>query len=233
MPWFKVDDALAMHMKAFAAGNKALGLWVRAGSWSMQQLSDGFIPVGVVPALGGDSKDAASLVGAGLWHEVEGGYQFHDWDEYQPTREQVEAEREKARERMARVRANKDRTSGEGSADVRVTPSRPVPSRPVTTTYVSESQSLDNRARASTDATEVSPMTKKLAGQKGLTDLSGIAAAVGKHTTCTVTPDQAFQVAVWLLDKAKSWPSNPQRYVLACIRDSAGEVEQHIYEAVA
>lgn len=93
MPWFKVDDALAMHMKAFMAGNKALGLWVRAGSWSMQQLTDGNIPTGLVSALGGDWDDAAALVNAGLWHQTDSGYRFHDWAKYQPTRGQVEAER--------------------------------------------------------------------------------------------------------------------------------------------
>lgn len=34
MSWFKVDDHLAFHRKTLAAGNEAMGLWVRAGSWS-------------------------------------------------------------------------------------------------------------------------------------------------------------------------------------------------------
>lgn len=29
MPWFRVDDDFALHPKAIAAGNAALGLWVR------------------------------------------------------------------------------------------------------------------------------------------------------------------------------------------------------------
>jgi len=45
MPWFKVDDTLAFHAKVVAAGNAAMGLWVRAGAHSMQQLTDGFITV--------------------------------------------------------------------------------------------------------------------------------------------------------------------------------------------
>jgi hypothetical protein len=44
MPWFRVDDNLAFHAKAIAAGNAAMGLWVRAGAWAMQQLTDGEIP---------------------------------------------------------------------------------------------------------------------------------------------------------------------------------------------
>ena len=52
MAWFKVDDTFAMHEKVLAAGNSAIGLWVRSGAWSMQQLTDGFVPDHVVRALG-------------------------------------------------------------------------------------------------------------------------------------------------------------------------------------
>ena len=44
MSWFKVDDQLAFNAKIVAAGNEAMGLWVRAGSWSAAQLTNGFIP---------------------------------------------------------------------------------------------------------------------------------------------------------------------------------------------
>lgn len=113
MAWFKVDDALAFNMKAVAAGNEALGLWVRAGSWACQQLTDGFIPLAMVPALGGSDADAEALTAAGLWHEVAGGWEFHDWDEYQEPSEKVKERRAAARERMRAVRANKGRTKGE------------------------------------------------------------------------------------------------------------------------
>lgn len=134
MTWFRVDDNLAMHPKAIAAGNAALGLWVRAGSWCGQQLTDGFVPKAVAASLG-TSAQAKALVDAGLWTKVDGGWQFHDWTERQPTRVHVETERDKARERMANLRRgsgdvrpntppNDDRTSD----DVRLP--RPVPSRP-------------------------------------------------------------------------------------------------------
>lgn len=140
MPWFKVDDALAFHMKALAAGNRALGLWVRAGSWSMQQLSDGFVPSGIVPALGGNHEDVGALVEAGLWHVTEGGWQFHDWAEYQPTRAQLEAEREATRERVAKHREQRRMNGNSNGVGNGVTtpvsngvstpaPSHPIPSR--------------------------------------------------------------------------------------------------------
>lgn len=107
MPWFKVDDNFAFHHKAVAAGNTALGLWARAGSWSADQLTDGFIPNHMVRTLGGRPADARRLVDVGLWNAVEGGYQFHQWgdDGRQPSRADVESKRAEWRERKARSRA--------------------------------------------------------------------------------------------------------------------------------
>lgn len=119
MAWFKVDDALAFNMKAVSAGNTALGLWVRAGSWSCQQLTDGFVPEAMVPALSGSQNDADALVDAGLWHPVAGGFVFHDWDEYQEPSEKVKERRAAARERMREVRANKTRTTTERGSEPR------------------------------------------------------------------------------------------------------------------
>lgn len=103
MPWFKVDDTLAHHAKIMAAGNAAVGLWVRAGAWSMQQLTDGFVPTHVARVLG-TRAEANRLCDAGLWQEKDDGYLFHEWDQRQPSRVQVLAEREAAAERQKRAR---------------------------------------------------------------------------------------------------------------------------------
>lgn len=142
MPWFRVDDQFATHQKAVEAGNAACGLWVRAGSWSAAQLTDGQIPARLLPVLGARVADARKLVHAGLWHDhghgcdqcpqpEAGGYVFHGWPEFQPTRADTERKRAEARERMQRnraggsrdVRANSERTS----RGVRPTPARPDP----------------------------------------------------------------------------------------------------------
>lgn len=141
MTWFKVDDQFAMSPKALAAGNAACGLWVRAGSWAAAQLTDGDIPSTMVSSLGGRAADARKLVEVGLWHShghgcdacpdpKRGHYIFHGWQEYQPTREDVQRKRAEARERMAtrrgsqRVRANSERTS-QSVRDPRPDPARP------------------------------------------------------------------------------------------------------------
>lgn len=110
MPWFKVDDTLAMHTKTVEAGNAALGLWVRAGSWSMQTLSDGFIPDAIARQLG-TPREAARLVAVGLWERLPSGYAFHQWEERQPTKAQVTADREAAaeRQRVSRERRKKEK----------------------------------------------------------------------------------------------------------------------------
>ena len=128
MPWFKVDDTFAMHEKVMAAGNSAIGLWVRAGAWSMQQLTDGFVPDHVLRALG-TPKERRTLVEVSLWVEAEGGIDFRNWEERQPTKIQVEAARQAAadRQRHARERAKSQR---ESRRDNSVSHGPPDPTRP-------------------------------------------------------------------------------------------------------
>lgn len=110
MPWFKVDDNLAFHAKTMQAGNSAMGLWVRAGSWSAHQLTDGFIPDHIATTLGTRAQ-AKKLVAAHLWETVPGGFRFHEWTDRQPSRSEVEAERHANRERMRRARAARKGTT--------------------------------------------------------------------------------------------------------------------------
>jgi hypothetical protein len=129
MPWFKVDDDLAFHRKIVAAGNAATGLWVRSGSWSAQQLTDGFIPGHMVPLLG-TAAQAARLVKVGLWLEVDGGFQFHQWNENgrQPTSASVRESRERAAERQAKWRAAKSANAQVSEVRNGVTPPFVTPS---------------------------------------------------------------------------------------------------------
>jgi len=106
--WFKVDDQLAFHAKSVMAGNSAMGLWVRAGSWSSAQLTDGFIPTHMANAMANAMAkpcDPDALVLAGFWNEVEGGFQFHEWQDFQPSAETEKAKRKATS--AARSRAGK------------------------------------------------------------------------------------------------------------------------------
>ena len=108
MPWFKVDDGLHSHPKPRRAGLAAMGLWAVAGSWSAQHAQEGFVPDWFVSGWPQGRKYAAALIAAGLWHhadkEGEQGYQFHDWQHFQPSKEEIERDRENSRERQRRFR---------------------------------------------------------------------------------------------------------------------------------
>ncbi|MFR9750481.1 hypothetical protein ACL02S_05535 [Nocardia sp. 004] len=110
MPWFQVDDQLGFHPKVVAAGNAAMGLWVRAGSWSMQQLTEGFVPAAIVRGLGSTAQ-AKKLVAVGLWAAEDGGYRFHGWGERQMSKAEIEDRRRK--------RAAAGRKGGQISGQVR------------------------------------------------------------------------------------------------------------------
>lgn len=133
MSWFKVDDHMHSHRKTMRAGTEAMGLWVLAGSWSSAEESDGWVPGYVLPRLAGPAGEALAhtLVAAGLWDaetvDGEEGYRFRGWEEYQPTKAQLEAKRAEGRERMRRARGVRANTAGT-ARDVRST--RPDPSRP-------------------------------------------------------------------------------------------------------
>ena len=107
MAWFKVDDKLHSHKKSARAGVAAMGLWTLAGSWSADQLTDGFIPDYIAERLapGASEQLAKELVAAGLWvddvYDGDTGWRFRDWTDYQPTRDDVEAQREVSRRRWA------------------------------------------------------------------------------------------------------------------------------------
>lgn len=147
MTWFRVDDTLPFDPQVLAAGNAAMGLWVRAGAWCMQQLTDGHVPDAIVTSMGGRTA-AKALERAGLWARSGAGWQFVEWD--QPTRAIVEADRAKERDKKRRQRAaggelvDHDSTTGrfvspgdnrrDSPPDTRgeSPATRPVPSRPVT-----------------------------------------------------------------------------------------------------
>jgi len=113
VPWFKVDDHLGTHTKVVRAGNPAMGLWVRAGSWAAQHLTDGHVPTHVVTMLGTRAQ-AKALEDAGLWLKVDDGWRFHDWFGYQPTAAEAEQVRELRREagRKGGLKSGESRRKG-------------------------------------------------------------------------------------------------------------------------
>ena len=116
MVWFNVDDTLAFHQKTIRAGNGAMGLWVRAGSWCAQTLSNGFVPTAIARSLGTPGQ-AQKLCDSGLWQKLSTGYVFHEWELRNRTKSDIESEREANRVRKAEQRKRKNVSPGQ-SPDV-------------------------------------------------------------------------------------------------------------------
>lgn len=112
--WFKVDDSFHSHPKVLATPPAALGLWVVAGAWCGDNLTDGFVPNHVLPRLLPDAVTLAEmLVKSGLWRRKRGGFQFHKWLEWQPSKERVERERKAAAKRQADARERRKTSSSD------------------------------------------------------------------------------------------------------------------------
>lgn len=103
MTWIKVDDHFDEHPKMAAIGPTGWGVWLGGLAYSNRNLTDGFIPQAIAWRFQAE-KVVGQLVQVGLWSEVAGGFQIHDYAQYQPSREQVFADRKRAAERQKRFR---------------------------------------------------------------------------------------------------------------------------------
>jgi len=111
--WSKLDDALIDHRKIFRAGRLigkngpaiALGFYTVGLLWSNKHLSDGFLPEDVIlgfPHVDQPHSVADALVKAELLDKVSGGFQIHDFDEYNPSSKHVRQKRKEDRLRKQR-----------------------------------------------------------------------------------------------------------------------------------
>lgn len=110
------------HRKVFRLSDAAFRLWASAIDYAREQRTDGVIEQADLAAIprgtAGTWKPsvAKELVTAGLWHSREGGgWQIHDFLDWQDSSVEANRKREQARERMRRVRANSTRTGDERS----------------------------------------------------------------------------------------------------------------------
>jgi hypothetical protein len=97
--WFKVDDQLHSHPKAVKAGSRAMGLWVRLGSWCGNHLTDGVFSESIAIQFDADTVGLRSLVDAELVEHLEGDqYQLHDFLDYNLSRKQaIKLKKDRAR----------------------------------------------------------------------------------------------------------------------------------------
>jgi len=96
MSWAKIDDKSAFHAKVVAAGNAAWGAQVRMIAWSKDHGTDGFVADALALAIA-VPDELERLVAVGLLTRRPGGYQIHDFTEWNGTE----------RERLAAIEKKK------------------------------------------------------------------------------------------------------------------------------
>lgn len=115
MPWTRLDDGFHQHPKILALSDRAHRLFVDTLNWSVANLTDGQVPTYLpnvcLPHGTPRTREAAAneLVDAGLWNVNGAGWVIHDFAEYQETKEEVRARREKW--------SNRKRSTRESTAD--------------------------------------------------------------------------------------------------------------------
>lgn len=108
MPWAKFDDRFPSNRKVRLLSDGAFRLYVSAICWSAENLTDGVVKTSEL-RLVADVKSARTrakeLVEAELFEVLEGvGWKIHDYHEYNPTAEQVRADRAAKTARQQRWR---------------------------------------------------------------------------------------------------------------------------------
>jgi hypothetical protein len=114
MAWFRVDDQSAFHPKVVRAGNAAFGAWVRLGAYCNAQLTDGFVPEQVARLIA-SKREIDNMIAAGLLHPTSGGYEIHDYHDFQPASDEVK----ERRAQVAAKRAEAGRLGGKASGESR------------------------------------------------------------------------------------------------------------------
>lgn len=115
MSWFRVDDAAAFHRKTLAAGNEAFGAWVRMGAHASGQYTNGFVDASAALLIAGRQKHLDRLVEVGFLERTEGGYQIHDYLDYNPRSEDVRARQDA----ISEARRAAGRVGGRHSGEAR------------------------------------------------------------------------------------------------------------------
>ncbi|MFD4257759.1 hypothetical protein ACFWR9_09005 [Streptomyces sp. NPDC058534] len=111
MPWVKLDDRFPSHRKVALLTDRAFRLHVSALCWASENLTDGRIADRELPLVAkvrNVKATAQQLAEAGVWDRIEGGWEIHDYLDYNPSREQVLVERKKNAERQERFRRRKN-----------------------------------------------------------------------------------------------------------------------------
>lgn len=119
LPWVRLATDMPENPKILELLDRPRGshtafVYLCSLSFCGKKGTYGSIPKASLPFIHATVKDAKALVEVGLWEATKTGWEVHDWDVYQPTKEYVDRRKNKARE-AARARWDKAPDSGETS----------------------------------------------------------------------------------------------------------------------
>lgn len=117
--WVKIYNGMPSHPKLLRARADAGWLHLCGLCYSNEHLTDGFIAREVLviaaPGVKHPERLAARLASVGLWHEVDGGWQIHEYSEYQRSASEVKERRTRDAERKAQDRASDGSPRGQNA----------------------------------------------------------------------------------------------------------------------
>lgn len=101
---FRVHDSFLDHPKTVGISLEAVGVWVLAGCWCAHYLTDGYITAEAMRRITRRRTLITELVERNLLREIEGGYLFVDWLQYQRSKAEIMNSAALNRTRQARYR---------------------------------------------------------------------------------------------------------------------------------
>lgn len=117
LPWVRLDTQWPTNPKFLMLAEdkkwRAICVYMASLGYAGVHGTDGFIPAVALPMLHATKREAQDLVEVRLWNPVPGGWDINGWSEFQPTVEEAQARRDKAK-RAAQARwAKTARKDGE------------------------------------------------------------------------------------------------------------------------
>lgn len=102
MAWVRLYTDAPRHHKILqlmskSKGREAWGVYCFSLAWAGDQLTDGFIPEYALGIVHANPGHVSLLESAGLWIRQKGGWQIHNWDQRQSSKQQLEDAKRKKR----------------------------------------------------------------------------------------------------------------------------------------
>lgn len=128
LTWSRLDATIATNHKTLTllsmrGGDHAILVYLFSHGYCIAQGTDGFIPAAAIGTFHGSQKDAAMLVEVGFWDVVPGGWEVHDWRDYQPSSEETEKRSARARAaaaaRWEKAQGSASSSAGSNAREVR------------------------------------------------------------------------------------------------------------------